>query len=72
MEPQDGEKMLKTLEKNLSKKLGKDSPVFKAVMPNIGELSEWLAEGDFINRDLAKGDFVKLNALISNKILAKT
>lgn len=71
LEPQDGEKMLKTLEKNLSKKLGKDSPVFKAVMPNIGELSEWLAEGDFINRDLAKGDFVKLNALISNKILAK-
>lgn len=71
LEPQDGNKMLKVLEKNLSKKLGKDSPVFKAIMPNIDELTEWLADGDFINRDLAKGDFVKLNALISNKIVEK-
>lgn len=71
LEPQDGEKILKVLEKNLSKKFGKDSPVFKALLPNLEELSNWLTEGAFINRDLEKGDFVKLNTLISKKIIEK-
>ncbi len=71
IEPQDADSILKVLNKNLSQKLGKDSPVLKAIMPNIEELSEWLADGEFINRDLSKGDFVKLNTLINKKILGK-
>ena len=71
LEPQDANKILDILSKKLSKKLGKESSVFKAVMPNIEELGSWLSEGGFVERDLNKADFVKLNTLISRKILQK-
>ncbi len=71
LEPQDGEKVLKMLKANLTSMFGKDSPAVKALMPNIEELSAWLTDGNFINRDLQKGDYVKLNAMINKNILAK-
>lgn len=71
LEPQDGEKILKVLKKNLAGELGKDSPALGALVPEIEELSGWINEGRFVNRDLKKGDFVKLNTLICKKILAK-
>lgn len=71
LNPQDGEKIVKVLNKNLAKKFGNDSPVLQAILPNIEELSGWLEEGEFVNKDLQKGDFVKLNALINGKIIEK-
>lgn len=71
LEPQDGNKMISILRANLSKKFGKDTPVMKAIMPDLHELDSWLHEGGFIGRDLNKADFKNLNALIGKKILAK-
>lgn len=71
LEPQDSEKILKILKKNLAGELGKDSPALGALVPEIEELSGWINEGGFVNRDLKKADFVKLNTLICKKILAK-
>lgn len=71
IEPQDGTRMLKTLKKSLAQVLGNESPAVGALVPELEELSGWLMEGGFVNRDLAKGDFIKLNRLISQKIGAK-
>lgn len=70
LSPEDGEKCLKILEKNLSRKIA-DREALAAIVPNLGELSEWLKEGGFIDKEIGKGDFVKLNSILSKKILEK-
>ncbi len=70
LNPEDGEKILTILEKNLSKKIDNREAV-SVLVPRLEELSDWLDDGGFINKELGKGDFVKLNALLSQKLLEK-
>lgn len=70
LNPEDGEKILKLIEKNLSKRIANKEAV-AALVPSFPELSGWLQEGGFIDKELAKGDFVQLNAMFSKKILEK-
>ncbi len=70
LNPEDGDKILKLLEKNLKSGL-KNQAAVSAVLPNLEELSTWLIDGDFINKDLKKGDFVKLNTHLTKKLLEK-
>ena len=70
LEPQDGEKMLQSLRQALVKGL-KDEDAAKALMPEFEEFADWLREGDFVNKDLKKADFVKLNAMLAQKLSVK-
>ncbi len=70
LNPEDGGKILKILEKNLTTKIDSKEAV-QALVPRLEELSEWLEQGGFINKELGKGDFVKLNGLLSKKLLEK-
>ncbi len=70
LNPEDGQKILKVLEQNISKKI-KNKEAVAALVPNANELSGWLQEGGFIDKELGKADFVKLNSMFSQKILEK-
>lgn len=71
IEPQDSEKMLKAIRKNLEKKFGAGSPVVETLMLKPEELNQILTENNMVNRDLGKGDFKKLNKFIADGIIKK-
>ena len=71
IEPQDSEKMLKAIRKNLEKKFGKASPIVDTLMLKPEELNQILTENNMVNRDLGKGDFKKLNKFIIDGIVKK-
>ena len=71
IEPQDTEKMLKSIRKNLEKKFGKNSPIVETLMLNQEELTKILTDNELVNKDLGKGDFKKLNKLIIDNIFKK-
>lgn len=73
LEPQDAQKVLKTLQKNLSDQFrgGQNSHIVSALMLNSEELGELLQNGEFINRELDKADFKELNKRIVKKVFEK-
>lgn len=71
LHPEDSETILRSINKNLGKYFKNSPETVQALLPSAEELSAWLKEGNFIDRDLSRSDLRQMDLILFDKIKAK-